>query len=176
MGESTFADNDRFGGGSRDGESGELGEGDVDFEVTRRNLEGERDSAFEGDLDKECRSCLKAEVGSTWWMWVGDGRCSVPPMSPEGEYDPTMVAPGLQGSDGHGRLRFQIQTGRLGQAIPVVTNGGGCCPRLVCKCWRLVRRCVAFHLFIAESVHKTKARSADSSRNVLECAERNAPM
>lgn len=53
MGESTFADNDRFGGGSRDGESGELGEGDVDLEVTRRNLDGDLESPLDGDRDSE---------------------------------------------------------------------------------------------------------------------------
>lgn len=92
MGESTFADIDRFGGGSRDGESGEIGEGDVDLEVTRRNLDGDRDRPFDGDLDSECRSCLKAEAGSTWCICVGDGRCRVPPKSPDGEYDPTIYA------------------------------------------------------------------------------------
>ena len=102
VGESTFADNDRCGGGSRGGESGELGAGDVDFEVTSRNLEGDRDKPLDGDRDNECRSCLKAEVGSTWWMCVGEGKCSVPPMSPDGEYGPTILAPGSLKNDVHG--------------------------------------------------------------------------
>lgn len=56
-----LADIDRPGSGSREGESGELGDGDVDFEVTRRKA-GPRD----GDLESERRNCLKAEAGSTW--------------------------------------------------------------------------------------------------------------
>ena len=62
-GESMPADIDRFGGGSREGESGELGDGDVDFDVTRRKA-----GPFDGDLERERLSCLKAEVGSTWCM------------------------------------------------------------------------------------------------------------
>ncbi len=58
-----LADIDRFGGGSRVGESGELGDGDVDFDVTRRKA-----GPLDGDLERECRSCLKAEAGSTWCM------------------------------------------------------------------------------------------------------------
>lgn len=58
-----LADMDRFGGGSREGESGELGDGDVDFEVTRRKA-----GPLDGDLERERRSCLKAEAGSTWCM------------------------------------------------------------------------------------------------------------
>lgn len=85
-----LAEIDRFGGGSLDGERGELGEGDADLEVTRRNLEGDLDSPLDGDLDSECRSCLKAEAGSTWWMCVGDGKWRVPPTSPD-EYDATIL-------------------------------------------------------------------------------------
>lgn len=55
-----LADIDRFGRGSREGESGELGDGDVDFDVTRRNA-----GPFDGDLESERRICLKAEAGST---------------------------------------------------------------------------------------------------------------
>ena len=80
-----FADNERYGGGSRDGDSGELGEGDVDFDVTKRNV-----GPFDGDLDRERRSCLNAEAGSTRCMCVGEGKCRVPPASPCGEYVPTM--------------------------------------------------------------------------------------
>lgn len=58
-----LADIDRVGGCSRGGESGELGDGDADFDVTRRNA-----GPFDGDLESECRSCLKAEAGSTWCM------------------------------------------------------------------------------------------------------------
>ena len=61
MGESVLAEIDRFGGGSREGESGELGDGDVDFDVTRRNA-----GPLDGDRESERRSCLKAEAGSTW--------------------------------------------------------------------------------------------------------------
>jgi len=82
-----LAEIDRFGGCSRDGESGELGEGDVDFDVTRRKA-----GPLDGDLDSDRRSCLNADAGSTWWMCVGDGKCRVPPASPCGEYDPTMRA------------------------------------------------------------------------------------
>jgi len=60
-----LAEIDRLGGGSFAGESGELGEGDVDLEVIRRNLDVDLDSPLDGDLDSECRSCLKAEAGST---------------------------------------------------------------------------------------------------------------
>lgn len=56
---------DRIGGGSREGDSGELGDGDVDFEVTRRKA---GPGPFEGDLERERRICLKAEAGSTWCM------------------------------------------------------------------------------------------------------------
>ena len=56
-----LADIDRLGSGSREGESGELGDGDVDFEVTRRKA-----GPLDGDLESERRSCLKAEAGSTW--------------------------------------------------------------------------------------------------------------
>jgi len=97
-GESTLVDIERIGGASRDGESGELGEGEVDFEVTRRNFdgvlvnEGVRVRPLDGDLDSECRNCLKAEAGSTWWMCVGDGRCKVPPKSADGEYETMMRA------------------------------------------------------------------------------------
>ena len=55
-----LADIDRLGSGSREGERGELGDGDVDFDVTRRNA-----GPLEGDLESERRSCLKAEAGST---------------------------------------------------------------------------------------------------------------
>lgn len=47
-------------GGDRDGESGELGDGDVDFDVTKRKV-----GVFEGDLESEWRSCRIAEVAST---------------------------------------------------------------------------------------------------------------
>ena len=57
------AEMDRFGGGCREGESGELGDGDVDFEVTRRKA-----GPLDGDLERERRSCLKAEVGLTCCM------------------------------------------------------------------------------------------------------------
>ncbi len=60
VGESILAEIDRFGGCSRDGESGELGEGDVDFEVTRRKV-----GPLEGDLESDRRSCLNAAAGST---------------------------------------------------------------------------------------------------------------
>ena len=58
-----LADTDRFGCGSREGESGELGEGDVDFDVTRRKA-----GPLDGDLERERRSFLKAAAGSTWCM------------------------------------------------------------------------------------------------------------
>lgn len=58
-----LADVDRFGGGSRECESGELGDGDVDFDVTRRNA-----GPLDGDLERERRNCLKAAAGSTWCM------------------------------------------------------------------------------------------------------------
>lgn len=82
-----LAESERFGGGSLDGESGELGEGDADLEVTRRNLDGDLVNPLDGDLDSECRSCLKADAGSTRWMCVGDGKWRVPPTSPDGEYE-----------------------------------------------------------------------------------------
>ena len=40
--------------------------------MTRRNLEGERES--------DRRRDLTAELTSTWWTCVGDGRVSVPPL------------------------------------------------------------------------------------------------
>ena len=58
-----LADIDRFGGDSREGDSGELGDGDVDLDVTSRKA-----GPLDGDLESERRSCLKAEAGSTWWM------------------------------------------------------------------------------------------------------------
>lgn len=60
MGDSILADIDRPGSGSREGESGELGDGDVDFDVTRRKA-----GPLDGDLESERRNCLKAEAGST---------------------------------------------------------------------------------------------------------------
>jgi hypothetical protein len=86
-----LAESDRFGGGSLDGDSGELGEGDVDLEVTRRNLDGDLVNPLDGDLDREFRSCLKADAVSTWCMCVGDGKWRVPPTSPDGENDATML-------------------------------------------------------------------------------------
>ena len=56
-----LADIDRPGRGSREGESGELGDGDVDFDVTRRKA-----GPLDGDRESERRNCLKAEAGSTW--------------------------------------------------------------------------------------------------------------
>lgn len=54
-----------------DGESGDFGDvfGDL---VTRRNLDGDRDSERLRDLT--------AEVTSTWWTCVGDGSVRVPPL------------------------------------------------------------------------------------------------
>ncbi|MCJ1470727.1 hypothetical protein MMC07_009374 [Pseudocyphellaria aurata] len=76
-----FAEADRFGGGPRDGERGELGDGDADLDVIKRNA-----GPFEGDLDSERRNCLNADAGSTWCMCVGDGKCKVPPASPGEEH------------------------------------------------------------------------------------------
>lgn len=78
-------DTDLFSGEARDGERGELGDGDADFDVTRRKA-----GPFEGDRERERRNCLKAEAASTWRIWVGDGKCKVPPRSPCGEYVATM--------------------------------------------------------------------------------------
>ena len=58
-----FADSDRYGGVSREGESVELGDGDVDLDVTRLKV-----GPLDGDLDSERRSCLNADAGSTWCM------------------------------------------------------------------------------------------------------------
>lgn len=55
-----LADIDRLGRGSLEGESGERGDGEVDFDVTRRNA-----GPFDGDLESERRNCLKADDGST---------------------------------------------------------------------------------------------------------------
>lgn len=52
-------DAERLGGERHDGESGELGDGDVDLDVTRRNAE-----ALEGDRDSE-RRILNVEAAST---------------------------------------------------------------------------------------------------------------
>lgn len=60
VGERMLADIDRFGNRPREGERGELGDGDVDFEATNRKV-----GPFDGDLESERRSCLKAEAGST---------------------------------------------------------------------------------------------------------------
>lgn len=70
----------RLDGETGDGDSGDLGDelGDL---VTSRNLDGER--------DKERLSDLTAEVTSTWWACVGDGRVRVPP--PLLEYDMMFV-------------------------------------------------------------------------------------
>ena len=60
----------RFCGDNGEGDRGDLGEelGDL---VTKRNLEGDRDS--------DRRMDLTAEVTSTWRTCVGDGSVSVPP-------------------------------------------------------------------------------------------------
>jgi hypothetical protein len=62
----------RFGG---EGDRGDVGDGLGDF-ATRRNFEGDRDS----DRLRE----RTAEVTSTWWTCVGEGRVKVPPLF---EYD-----------------------------------------------------------------------------------------
>lgn len=80
-----FAEADRFGGGPRDGDSGELGDGDADFDVIKRNA-----GPLEGDLESERRSCLNADAASTWRICVGDGKCKVPPASPGEEHVTTM--------------------------------------------------------------------------------------
>ncbi len=66
---------------TREGESGELGDGEADLDVTRRNA-----APLEGDRERERRSCLNAAALSMWRMWLGDGKWSVPPVSPCGEY------------------------------------------------------------------------------------------
>ena len=48
---------------TRDGERGELGDGEADLDVTKRKA-----GPFEGDRERERRSCLKAEAASTWRM------------------------------------------------------------------------------------------------------------
>jgi hypothetical protein len=45
-------------GESGDGESGDLGETVVDFDVTNRN-----EGPFEGDLESERRNCARADDG-----------------------------------------------------------------------------------------------------------------
>ena len=56
------AEIDLSGADSREGDKVELGkDGEADFDVTKRNV-----GTFEGDLESERRSCLKAEAGSTW--------------------------------------------------------------------------------------------------------------
>ncbi len=55
-----MSDADRLGGDGIGGESGELGDGDVDFDVISRNV-----GPFEGERESERRSCLNAEEGST---------------------------------------------------------------------------------------------------------------
>ena len=61
--ESRLADVDRCVGDGGVGDSGELGEGDVDFEVISRKA-----APLEGDLESERRNCLIAEVASTCCM------------------------------------------------------------------------------------------------------------
>lgn len=58
-----LAEAERLGGDSSDGESGELGDGEVDFEVISRKA-----GPFDGDLESERRNCLIAEDASTWCM------------------------------------------------------------------------------------------------------------
>ena len=67
-------ENVRFGG---EGESGDLGEGLVDF-VTRRNFEGDRDNERLMDLTAE--EIPAGEISAC----VGEGRVRVPPLL---EYD-----------------------------------------------------------------------------------------
>jgi hypothetical protein len=45
--------------GDSDGESGELGDGEVDLEVTSRNV-----GPLEGERDNDRRSCARVEAGS----------------------------------------------------------------------------------------------------------------
>lgn len=45
---------------SRGGDKGELGEGEADLDVTKRKA-----GVFDGERERERRSCLKAEAGST---------------------------------------------------------------------------------------------------------------
>lgn len=74
-----YCEVDRFCGDNGEGERGDLGDEDGDFLVTRRNFDGER--------ERERRSDLTADVTSTLWTCVGEGKCSVPP--PPLEYDMT---------------------------------------------------------------------------------------
>lgn len=93
--ERSVSDTDRLGGEMREGESGELGDGDVDFEVIKRKV-----GPLEGDRESERLNCMKAEDGSTWWMCVGEGKCKVPPVSPCGEYEATIsVCVGVRMAD-----------------------------------------------------------------------------
>ena len=58
-----LAEAERSVGDSSEGESGELGDGEVDFDVMSRKA-----GPFDGDLESERRNCLMAEVASTWCM------------------------------------------------------------------------------------------------------------
>lgn len=80
-----FAEADRLGGGPRDGDRGELGDGDADFDVIKRKA-----GPLEGDRESERRSCLNADAASTWRICVGDGKCKAPPASPGEEHVATM--------------------------------------------------------------------------------------
>lgn len=60
----------RFGGDNGDGDRGDLGDELGDF-LTRLNLDG--------DLESERLRDLTAEVTSTWWTCVGEGKVRVPP-------------------------------------------------------------------------------------------------
>ena len=52
----------RLCGESGDGERGEHRDGDVDLDVIRRKA-----GPLDGDLERDLRSCLIAEAGSTLW-------------------------------------------------------------------------------------------------------------
>lgn len=58
--ERRLADSDRMGVDRPGGDSGERGEGDADFDVTKRKA-----GLFEGERESERRSCLIAEEVST---------------------------------------------------------------------------------------------------------------
>lgn len=58
------------------GDNGEFGVGEEDLEVISRNA-----GPFDGDLERDCRSCSRADGGALWGLFDGEGKCKVPPPS-----------------------------------------------------------------------------------------------
>lgn len=132
-----LAEADLLGVEVRDGESGELGDGDADLDVTKRKV-----GPLEGERERERRNCLKAELVFTWRMCVGDGKCKVPPTSPCGEYVATMRREGQNTPAESGQVSKNRRLALLEvRSSKVRKNKSQCCDEISKP---LERKCLCF--------------------------------